>query len=113
MNLGPQACILLRWLFTMRRTHACLLVLVSWASLALHAQSSLVVNTISPDLSAKIDAVAQLALAWVLRDARMTSALIGASQVEQVEQNVAALGNLRFTSAELAKIDAILAPARA
>jgi len=57
--------------------------------------------------------VAQLALAWVLRDARMTSALIGASQVEQVEQNVAALGNLRFTSAELAKIDAILAPARA
>ncbi|MFI5096927.1 MAG: L-glyceraldehyde 3-phosphate reductase [Candidatus Acidiferrales bacterium] len=57
--------------------------------------------------------VAQLALAWVLRDARMTSALIGASRVEQVEQNVAALGNLRFTSAELAKIDAILAPARA
>ena len=57
--------------------------------------------------------VAQLALAWVLRDARMTSALIGASRVEQVEQNVAALGNLRFTSGELAQIEAILAPARA
>jgi L-glyceraldehyde 3-phosphate reductase len=52
--------------------------------------------------------VAQLALAWVLRDSRMTSALIGASRVEQVEQNVAALANLRFSSAELAKIDAIL-----
>jgi L-glyceraldehyde 3-phosphate reductase len=54
--------------------------------------------------------VAQLALAWVLRDPRMTSALIGASRVEQVEQNVAALSNLRFSSAELAEIDAILAP---
>lgn len=54
--------------------------------------------------------VAQLALAWVLRDARMTSALIGASRVEQVEQNVAALGNLRFSSGELAKIEAILTP---
>ena len=55
--------------------------------------------------------VAQLALAWVLRDARMTSALIGASRVEQVEQNVAALGNLRFTSEELARIETILATA--
>jgi len=53
--------------------------------------------------------VAQLALAWVLRDARMTSALIGASRVEQVEQNVAALDNLAFTSEELAKVAAILA----
>jgi L-glyceraldehyde 3-phosphate reductase len=44
----------------------------------------------------------------VLRDARMTSALIGASRVEQVEQNVAALGNPRFSSEELAKIEAIL-----
>jgi L-glyceraldehyde 3-phosphate reductase len=52
--------------------------------------------------------VAQLALAWVLRDARMTSALIGASRVEQVEQNVAALGNLRFSSGELAQIEVIL-----
>jgi L-glyceraldehyde 3-phosphate reductase len=56
--------------------------------------------------------VAQLALAWVLRDPRMTSALIGASRVEQVEQNVGALANLRFSSAELARIDAILAPRR-
>jgi L-glyceraldehyde 3-phosphate reductase len=53
--------------------------------------------------------VAQLALAWVLREPRMTSALIGASRVEQVEQNVAALVNLHFSSAELAQIDALLA----
>ena len=53
--------------------------------------------------------VAQMALAWVLRDPRMTSALIGASRVEQVEQNVAALANLRFSSDELARIEAVLA----
>jgi len=55
--------------------------------------------------------LAQMALAWVLRDERMTSALIGASRVEQIEQNVAALANLSFSAVELAKIDAILAPA--
>ena len=53
--------------------------------------------------------VAQLALAWVLRDPRMTSALIGASRVEQVKQNVAALNNLNFSSGELARIESILA----
>ena len=53
--------------------------------------------------------LAQMALAWVLRDGRMTSALIGASRVEQIEQNVAALNNLAFSAEELAWIDAILA----
>jgi L-glyceraldehyde 3-phosphate reductase len=52
--------------------------------------------------------VAQLALAWILRDARVTSALVGASRVEQVEQNVQALANLRFSSEELARIEGIL-----
>jgi L-glyceraldehyde 3-phosphate reductase len=52
--------------------------------------------------------LAQMVLAWVLRDSRMTSALIGASRVEQIEQNVAALANLNFTADELARIDAIL-----
>ena len=55
--------------------------------------------------------LAQMALAWVLRDERMTSALIGASRVEQIEQNVAALANLSFTAAELAGIDTILSKA--
>jgi len=45
-----------------------------------------------------------------LRDARMTSALIGASRVDQVEQNVATLANLRFSSDELTIIETILGP---
>ena len=55
--------------------------------------------------------LAQMALAWVLRDGRMTSALIGASRVEQIEQNVAALANLSFSADELARINAILGQA--
>ncbi|WP_415122739.1 L-glyceraldehyde 3-phosphate reductase [Micropruina sp.] len=50
--------------------------------------------------------LAQLALAWVLRDQRVTSALIGASSVHQLENSVGALANLSFTDAELAAIDA-------
>ncbi|MFE6307340.1 L-glyceraldehyde 3-phosphate reductase [Nocardiopsis changdeensis] len=49
--------------------------------------------------------LAQLALAWALRDPRVTSLVIGASSVAQLEQNVAALGNLEFTDRELAAID--------
>lgn len=52
--------------------------------------------------------LAQMSLAWVLRDSRMTSALIGASRVEQIEQNVAALDNLNFSDDELTRIDVIL-----
>ena len=52
--------------------------------------------------------LAQMALAWVLRGGRVTSALIGASKVSQVEDSVAALNNLEFSSAELAQIEAIL-----
>jgi L-glyceraldehyde 3-phosphate reductase len=49
--------------------------------------------------------LAQLALAWTLRDPRVTSALIGASSVGQLEANVAALDRLDFTDDELAEID--------
>lgn len=51
--------------------------------------------------------LAQMALAWVLRQDVMASALIGASRVEQIEQNVAAINNLGFSEEELAKIDQI------
>ncbi|GGR16653.1 L-glyceraldehyde 3-phosphate reductase [Streptomyces netropsis] len=51
--------------------------------------------------------LAQLALTWVLRDERMTSALIGASSVSQLEANVAALGSAKLTEGELAEIDAL------
>jgi L-glyceraldehyde 3-phosphate reductase len=49
--------------------------------------------------------LAQLAIAWALRDARVTSALIGASSVEQLEANVAAVRGLVFSDDELAEID--------
>src|SRR5262245_60195296 len=47
----------------------------------------------------------QMAIAWVLRDPRVTTALIGASSAEQVKENVGALAQLDFTKAELAEID--------
>jgi L-glyceraldehyde 3-phosphate reductase len=53
--------------------------------------------------------LAQMALAWVLRHEAITSALIGASRVDQLRENVATLDNLDFTDAELQQIDAILA----
>ncbi|MFT4108401.1 L-glyceraldehyde 3-phosphate reductase [Propionicimonas sp.] len=49
--------------------------------------------------------LAQLAIAWVLRDDRVTSALIGASSVTQLEDSVGAVANLSFTAEELALID--------
>ncbi|MCA8275150.1 L-glyceraldehyde 3-phosphate reductase [Burkholderia sp. AU30280] len=49
--------------------------------------------------------LAQMALAWVLRNGRVTSALIGASRAEQVRENVGALKNLEFSAEELAEID--------
>ena len=52
--------------------------------------------------------LAQLALAWVLRKPQVTSALIGASSVKQLETNLAALNNLEFTEEELAAIEVVL-----
>jgi L-glyceraldehyde 3-phosphate reductase len=49
--------------------------------------------------------LAQMALAWCLRDPRITTVLIGASRPEQVEENVAALASLEFSPEELAEID--------
>jgi L-glyceraldehyde 3-phosphate reductase len=49
--------------------------------------------------------LAAMALAWTLRDPRVTSTLVGASSVEQLEANVAALAQPEFSSDELAEID--------
>jgi L-glyceraldehyde 3-phosphate reductase len=57
---------------------------------------------------ARGQSLAQMAIAWVLRHPGMTSALIGASKVRQIEEAVAALDNLAFSEAELAQIEAIL-----
>ena len=52
--------------------------------------------------------LAEMAVAWVLRDPRVTSALVGTSKVSQVDDNVAALKNLKFSAEELNKIDGAL-----
>ncbi len=52
--------------------------------------------------------LSQMALAWVLRRDKVTSALIGASKVEQIEQNIGVLNNLQFSEDELKRIDSIL-----
>ena len=51
--------------------------------------------------------LAQMAIAWVLRDARVTSALIGARNVAQLEDSLSALRNTAFSDEELARIDAL------
>ena len=76
-------------------------------------------NEITPERRAQIAALdkiaaargqslAQLAITWVLRDARMTSALIGASRVSQLEENLAVLSAPPLTKDELRAIDAVL-----
>jgi L-glyceraldehyde 3-phosphate reductase len=78
---------------------------------------------ITPDLLDKVRALseiarargqtlAQLAIAWVLRDPRMTSALVGASSVEQLRENVAAVRQSDFSAEELAAIDRIAGTAQ-
>jgi len=78
---------------------------------------------ITPDLLEKVRALneiarvrgqtlAQLAIAWVLRDPRMTSALVGASSVEQLRENVAAVRQSGFGAEELAAIDRIAGTAQ-
>jgi L-glyceraldehyde 3-phosphate reductase len=58
---------------------------------------------------ARNQSLAQMAIAWTLRLPEVTSSLIGASRVEQIEENVAALDNLDFTDEELTAIDEIVA----
>jgi L-glyceraldehyde 3-phosphate reductase len=52
--------------------------------------------------------LAQMALVWLMKDARITSVLIGASSVQQLEDNVSALNNAKFTNSELMQIELIL-----
>ncbi|MFI5841273.1 L-glyceraldehyde 3-phosphate reductase [Catenuloplanes sp. NPDC051500] len=63
------------------------------------------VRALNEIASGRGQTLAQLALAWALRDPRMTSLIIGASSVAQLEGNIAALGNLSFSDDELADIE--------
>ena len=58
---------------------------------------------------ARGQSLAQMAIAWVLRHPGITSALIGASRPQQIEDSIGALSNLAFSTEELSKIEAILA----
>lgn len=69
-------------------------------------QKALALNEIA---AARGQTLAQMALCWVLRGERVTTALIGASRPSQIIENVKALDNLEFTAEELRKIDEILA----
>ena len=64
-------------------------------------------HTLNDMAQARGQTLAQMALAWVLRDGRVTTALIGASRAEQVADCAGAVSNLNFTADELAKIDEI------
>ena len=55
--------------------------------------------------------LAQMAVAWTVRDPRMTSAIVGVSSVSQLEENLAALANAEFPKADLDEIDRALKPA--
>lgn len=63
------------------------------------------VRTLNEIASGRGQSLAQMALAWVLRDSRITSVLIGASSVKQLEDNIAAVDKLGFSSDELAAIE--------
>jgi L-glyceraldehyde 3-phosphate reductase len=63
------------------------------------------VRNLSEIAAARGQSLAQMAISWVLRDQRVTSALIGASSVAQLEENLAAAGKTDFTPAEIAAID--------
>ncbi len=65
-------------------------------------------NKLNALAQARGQTLAQMALAWVLRDGRVTSALIGASKVQQIDDCVAATKTLGFSDGELKQIDAIL-----
>ncbi|EIP96530.1 putative oxidoreductase, aryl-alcohol dehydrogenase like protein [Opitutaceae bacterium TAV1] len=87
---------------------------------AAKAHGFLKADRVTPEVLAKVKALdaiarergqslAQMALAWTIRDQRVTTALIGASKVSQLEDNLAALKTLDFSSDELAAIEKALA----
>jgi L-glyceraldehyde 3-phosphate reductase len=63
------------------------------------------VGALNAIAQARGQSLAQMAIAWVLRDARVTTALIGASKPAQIVDLVGAMKNLGFTASELAAID--------
>jgi L-glyceraldehyde 3-phosphate reductase len=71
----------------------------------LTAEALAKVQSLNAIAAERKQSLAQMALAWTLRDPRVTSTLLGASSIEQLEQNLGALENLSFSSEELEEID--------
>jgi len=75
---------------------------------ALTAQRLATIRALNEVAARRGQSLAQLALTWALRDPRMTSLIIGASSLEQLDQNLAAASGAALTTAELAEIDELL-----
>jgi L-glyceraldehyde 3-phosphate reductase len=71
----------------------------------LNEQTLAHVRSLAEIAAARGQTLAQMAIAWVLRDERVTSALIGASSVAQLEENLAAAGKTTFTAEEISRIN--------
>lgn len=78
-----------------------------WARRNLGPERLKVLHRLNEMAAIRGQSLAQMALAWILRLPEVTSALIGASSVEQIRENVAALDRLDFTPGELEEIDAL------
>jgi L-glyceraldehyde 3-phosphate reductase len=79
-----------------------------WVRKNLSPERLLVLKELGEMAKSRGQTLAQMALAWLLRLPEVTSALIGASTLEQIQENVAALENLQFSEEELAGIDELL-----
>jgi len=82
----------------------------SWGFLQPHEVNSAIekVKALNAIAVSRQQTLAQMSLAWILKDPRVTSVLVGASSVKQLEDNLSSLKNLSFSAAELDEIDAIL-----
>ena len=82
----------------------------SWGFLQPHEVNSAIekVKALNAIAESRSQSLAQMSLAWILKDPRVTSVLVGASSVKQLDDNLSSLRNLSFTAAELDKIDTIL-----
>jgi L-glyceraldehyde 3-phosphate reductase len=79
-----------------------------WARNNLSPERLTALNALNEMAAARGQTLAQMALAWILRLPEVTSALIGASSLAQIEENVKALENLSFSEAELKRIDELV-----
>ena len=79
-----------------------------WVAKNLNPEKKAALNGLNSLAKERGQTLAQMALAWTLRLPSITSALIGASSVQQIEENVAALSNVAFTEEELKRIDSLV-----